>query len=128
LANYWKQSTVASAANGGCAWSWQDLSIPVGESITVGLIFQSGVIQDKPVLTMYETNLNLDLLLMSGTISNALSCSLYVLLDDDLSRLVLVGMGLGSSFSVYFRLPEAIQPYRLLFCAVYPTSGRISNG
>jgi hypothetical protein len=36
----------------GSAFSWQGLSIAPGERMTVGVVFQTGVFREKPLLTL----------------------------------------------------------------------------
>jgi hypothetical protein len=130
-ADFWNQSMRSSySEDAGCAWSWQNLSIPVGGSMTVGVVFQSAVIEGKPGLKVSEATLNGNLLHLSGTISNASSCTLYAVIDDDLSQLSFVQSGLGTLYSVEWALPDLIGTgiHSLLFSAVDEANGRISDG
>jgi hypothetical protein len=123
--NYWVQSDVSSVSSSGpgCAFSWKGLAIPAGESTTVGVVFQTAVFRGKPVLTLsYESDgmvldgsavfscslYVLDVidplipLRVSGTINNAAECNLYVVIDSDLSNIVLLEVGLGELLRVGF--------------------------
>jgi hypothetical protein len=149
--NYWTQSYIegygralSSRPDLGAAFSWQGLSLAPGESTTVGVVFQAGLFRDKPVLTLsYESNgliidgaglCSLDVIdplmpiRLSGTISNAGKCNLYVVIDSDLSKLVLLGSNIVTSFDINCSLTDLVGlgTHRLLFCAVDQASGRIS--
>jgi hypothetical protein len=139
--NCWDQSVIDSYSiydDLGAAWSWQNLSIPSGGSMTVGVVFQTGVCRDKPELVLYNTSDDVNSFSGNGTIrnvANEASCTLYVVINDDLSQLFLVMPDLVASFSINFSLSDKIVAsgprsprLQLLFCAVDQTNGRISEG
>jgi hypothetical protein len=98
--------------------------------MTVGVVFQCTGIASKPVLTLSEAILNVNLLRVSGSIRNAAgACSLYVVIDGDLSQLFLVGSGVDAWFAVNCELPVLVEiSGQLLFSAVDETNGLISDG
>jgi hypothetical protein len=138
--NYWTQgdNAIWSEARIGAAFSWQGLLIQPGESMTVGVVFQTGIYRGRPQLTLYNASDDVNALLVNGTIgdvADGTSCSLFVVIDNDLSRLFLVASDLWESFSVNFSLTDKIVAagsrgywLELEFCAVDQTNGRISQG
>jgi hypothetical protein len=121
---YWAHSHIESynvPSDLGATFSWQGLSIAPRGSTTVGVVFQTAVFRGKPVLSLsYEVN-GVSLC-VSGTISNAGECTLCVMVDGDLSKLVQPG-NVGTSFDLHVPLADlgtGADP--LLFWAVDQTN------
>jgi hypothetical protein len=124
------QSTVSlSTLEAGCAWSWQGLSIPSHQTLTVEVVFQFAVMNSSPVLTVRSALINITRIYISGNISNATLCTIYVIIDDDLSQILLVGSDVGPVFDLEAELPSLVTFGRkFMAAAVDEGNGRISDG
>jgi hypothetical protein len=137
--NYWIQSTLSSYnGDSGFTWSWQQLSIPSGQFVSVSLIVRSGpFVSNSPELTMSETSIPdflpiLELIHIVGRVNISLPIDLFLVIDNDVFSIHRLLTSIrGPSFSFWLQLSTfnvSLGRHILVFYAVDIPHGRVSLG
>jgi hypothetical protein len=133
----WTRTPPASyTGNSACHWSWIGLSIPDHGVVTRGVIIRSGQIDViQPYLTLVGARSNVSLypfdsLGISCSISNAIESRLLLVVDRDLTHIILLCQGITSTYSGTVNLTAhgiGIGMRHLSFYAVDEYYGRVSE-